>query len=136
MPDAGLLPVAQSSPAGRAAAAALFLREQSPRATGSQGEDDATRRGTIRHSWATTFRFGRLLRQQRFNGFHRASGTTDEAFMVRHHATPLRCCNTLKTPVLSRQTKCSSLRAVALAAGLEEGGPDREEPALRDQKVA
>ena len=48
LPDAGFLPVAQPSPAGRATAAAQLLREQPPRAAGAQDEDDAAEGGTVR----------------------------------------------------------------------------------------
>jgi hypothetical protein len=62
LPDPGLLPVPQPPPAGRATATAQLLREQAPWTARSQDEDDATKRGTLRHSGAAALRFRWLLR--------------------------------------------------------------------------
>ena len=69
LPDPGIPRIPESPPTRCAATAAEFPREQSPGATRPQDEDDATERGTILDPRTTTFRFGRLLRQQEFDGF-------------------------------------------------------------------
>jgi hypothetical protein len=68
LPHTRGLPVAQSSPAGRAAAAAEFLREEPPRAAGAQDEDDAGEGGAVGDAGTTTLRLGQFLRQQRLDG--------------------------------------------------------------------
>jgi hypothetical protein len=74
LPDAGGLPVAQASPAGRAAPAAQFLRQQPPRASRPEDEDDASEGEALRDARTTTFRLRRVLGQQRFDGFPEGIG--------------------------------------------------------------
>ncbi len=69
LPDAGRLPVAQPPPAGDAAAAAQLPRQQPPRAAGAQHEDDAAEGGTVGNAGTAALGLGRLLRQERLDGF-------------------------------------------------------------------
>ena len=69
LPDAGRLPVAEPSPAGRAAAAAELLRQQPPGASCAQDEDDTAKGSPVGDARSTALGLGRLLRQQRGDGF-------------------------------------------------------------------
>ena len=69
LPDARHLRVSQPSPAGRAAPASERLEYEPPRAPRPQYKDDSAQGGTIRDARTTAFRLGRLLGQQRFDGF-------------------------------------------------------------------
>ena len=69
LPHAGLLPLAQPSPAGRPTAAAQLLREQPPGTTRAQDEDDAGESSAVRDTGAATLGLRELRGQQGFNGF-------------------------------------------------------------------
>ena len=69
LPDPGCLPIPQPSPASGPTAAAQFVREQPPRAAGSQHEHDARQSSAIREARAATFRFRRLMWQQGLDRF-------------------------------------------------------------------
>ncbi|KVQ03682.1 hypothetical protein WJ95_23920 [Burkholderia ubonensis] len=53
VPYAGLLPVVQSPPAGRARAKAQAGRQMVPPYAGLQHEQDAVERSPIRYAWST-----------------------------------------------------------------------------------
>jgi nitric oxide synthase oxygenase domain/subunit len=66
-PDTRLRPIAQTPPAGHAAATAKFNGHQPPRDAAFEDEHDAGQAVAIRHPWSTARRLGWLGRQQRFD---------------------------------------------------------------------
>jgi hypothetical protein len=62
LPDASVLPVAQSPPAGPAAAAAHLFWQQAPRVAGAEDEHDAAEGGAVGDARAAALRLRRLLR--------------------------------------------------------------------------
>ena len=67
VPDASLLPLAQSAPTGDAAAAAEFLGQILPGQSSFEYEEDASECRTIGDAGASSFRFGKFGWQQRRN---------------------------------------------------------------------
>jgi hypothetical protein len=67
LPDAGCLPIAQSSPTGGPTATAQLLRQEPPRAASPQREDDAAEGRAVRDPRATTVGLRRLFREQGFD---------------------------------------------------------------------
>jgi len=94
LPDSGRLPVGQPPSAGGAAPTAQLFRHQPPRAACAQDEADAAEGGTVGDTGAITPGLGRLLRQQRYDGFPKL--VEDQGFL--HHGTddvmPGESCNT------------------------------------------
>jgi hypothetical protein len=74
LPNARHLPVSQPSPAGRAAPASERLGYEPPRGPRPQYKDDPAEGNSIRDARTTTFRLGRPLGQQRFDGFSEVVG--------------------------------------------------------------
>ncbi len=67
VPDAGLLPIAETPPAGHATTAAHFLREHLPRDARAQHKDDSRERSPIVHGWTATVGFRLFGRQERLD---------------------------------------------------------------------
>jgi hypothetical protein len=74
LPDAGFLPVPQSSPARGPATAAELPREEPPGAAGAQDEDDASEDSAVGDAWAAALGLGWHPRQQRLDGFPEVVG--------------------------------------------------------------
>jgi Putative PD-(D/E)XK family member, (DUF4420) len=67
LPDAGLVPLLQAPPAGRAGAAAEFGRQPRPRQAGAQDEDDASEAVAVRDARPAAARPLGFGRQQRLD---------------------------------------------------------------------
>lgn len=69
LPDTGLMPVAEPSPASDAGTATHLLGQHLPGDPGFQDEQDSRQGGTIGYSWPAAIRFGRFRRQERLDDF-------------------------------------------------------------------
>lgn len=69
VPDASVLPLAQPTPAGHAAAAAEVLRQILPRESSLEHEEDAGEGRAIGDAGTTPFGFGKFRWQQRCDDF-------------------------------------------------------------------
>lgn len=58
VPNPGLLPIAETSPAGHATAATHFLREHLPRNAGAEYKENPSEGRPIVHGGSATVRFG------------------------------------------------------------------------------
>ena len=68
LPHAGRLPVAQPTPAGGAAAKAQLLRQQPPRGTRPEDEDDSAEHGPVGDTGAATLGLRWFSRQEGLDG--------------------------------------------------------------------
>ena len=87
-PDAGLLPVTQAPPTGRAAPAAEFRGQHLPGNPALEDEDDAGQGGAVGDTGSSPLGFGWLLRQERLDGLPEVVGDQGVVLHRPDDATP------------------------------------------------
>lgn len=105
-PHTGLGPIAKAPPAGHAAAAAEFLRDEPPRSAGLEHEDNPGKAGPIRHARPSAIRLGPLARQQRLD-------------LIPEFVGNQCVCHGIAS-MLSAATLCSSARKTVLKQPLND----------------